>query len=456
MNDLNSSCKTDALPKVAIVGRPNVGKSTLFNRLLGTRKAITDEMPGVTRDPVESVCRFKNKEFILVDTGGYRPDESEEIGKLVTQRSIEVIEQAHLVMLVLDAVDVTLEDEIIIEKLRPYSKKIVLIANKIDSAERENLIWNFYKYGFTEVIGVSAAHGRNYDELERFIVRKIPDTAKETERPTFSEEEKEKADSIRLAILGKPNTGKSTLANLLTKTENSIVSEIPGTTRDIIEGAFHYNGYDFYIADTAGIRRKRNIHLDVEYYSVNRAIKTLETVDIAFLLVDAQEGLTDQDKKIATQIVKHGRGVVLVLTKWDIMPNAANLFQALSDRTRFFFPVLSFAPIVAVSAKKRTGIKKLLDTAVSVHKQLLTRIETAVLNKRLEEWVRHYEPPSGGRNRYKIRYLTHVHSNPSRFVAFVNRKEDFPRDYISYIKNRIRRDFHLDLIPFSLELREKK
>ncbi len=324
MNDSISSYRTADLPRVAIIGRPNVGKSTIFNRLIGARRAITDALPGVTRDPVESVCTVgteKKKPFALIDTGGYRTEEAESLEKVVAEKSLRAAERAHLILLVLDAADITPEDEMLIERMRPFAEKILLVVNKIDSFERDDLIWDFYRFGFSDVTGISAAHGRNFDALKAYIADRIGSSeSDETNVDTRS-------DMIRLAILGKPNTGKSTLANFLTDTDNSIVSDIPGTTRDVIEGGFRFKGYDFHLLDTAGIRRKRSITKDVEYYSVNRAIKSIESVDIVFLLVDVRDSVTDQDKKIAAQIVKRGRGVIFVLNKWDLMEQIPNHFR---------------------------------------------------------------------------------------------------------------------------------
>jgi GTP-binding protein len=406
-------------------------------------------MPGVTRDPVEAYGEIESKHLMFVDTGGYRL-EKEPLGEVITERSLHAIEESDLVLLVIDVGELTPEDEEFIEKLRPYSAKIILVVNKIDSPEREDLVWDYYRFGFQAVVGISAVHGRNFDSLREMIVERIGEAANGTE--SLESEE----DIIRVAILGKPNTGKSTLLNLLTDSDQSIVSEIPGTTRDVIEGRFRFDGRDFTILDTGGIRKKKKITQDVEYYSVNRAIHTIKSSDLVFLLIDSPEGLTTQDKKITDQIIKHGRGVILVLSKWDAMPEVTNLYNAVKDKIRFFFPVLHFAPIVRISAHQHFGVNKLLRTAVNVYRQLNRRIETPVINRKLEEWKLQYQPPSDGKIRYKIRYITQVSANPVKFVAFVNRKENFPQAYITFIKNRIREDLGFDSVPIALTIREKK
>jgi GTPase len=257
---------------------------------------------------------------------------------------------------------------------------------------------------------------------------------------------------VRIAILGKPNTGKSSLANRLTGTEKSIVSPIAGTTRDIVENSFTFRGKTFEILDTAGIRRKSRVKDPVEYYSVNRAFESIGMADLVFLIVDASEGLVDQDKKIAAQAIKEGRGVILVLSKWDLLPDGPRLLKEASEKLRFQFPVLHFAPIAPVSALTGFGVRSLLDTAVEVWGQLHQRVGTGKLNQALEGWLTHYRLPVKGH--YKIRFMTQVSANPVRFVAFVNRMSGFPVSYTQYLENCIRRDLGVPLVPVSIELRQ--
>jgi GTP-binding protein len=258
---------------------------------------------------------------------------------------------------------------------------------------------------------------------------------------------------IRIALLGKPNTGKSTLSNRLTASAASIVSEVPGTTRDVVEGVFSWKGRDFQVLDTAGIRRKARVTENIEYYSVNRAIKTIDEADIVFLLIDAEEGLTDQDKKIAALAHDRGRGIILVLNKWDKMPGIKNGFQAACDRIHFFFGKLEFAPILALSGLEGTGLDKLLNTAVRMYRQLNTQVETAKLNQALERWRADYPPPSGPRTHFKLRYGVQKSSNPVRFIFFASRPQAVGEAYIAYLRNRIRADLDLSLIPVAVEIR---
>lgn len=444
MSDLNTS-NSNRIPMVAIAGRPNVGKSTLFNRIIRHRKAITDPTPGVTRDPVEAMAEIEGKMVRFVDTGGYKLDQ-EELDDLVVARSLEIVAEADLIVLVLEVKELTSEDETFIEEMRPYSDKLMLVVNKVDGPEKENEIWNFYSLGFEKVYPVSASHGYGYGEFIEAVYDKVKDIGGDSA-------EAEESKDIRLAILGKPNTGKSTLTNLLTNTEASIVSDIPGTTRDIVEGDFTFNGSSFKVLDTAGIRRKKKVHESVEYYSVNRAIKSIDESDVVLLMIDSIEGLSDQDKKIANLIVRKGKGVVLVLSKWDLQPDIPNAFEAVSDRVKFLFPILNFAPIVPLSALKNDGVEELLKTIIKVNTQLHNRVDTSKLNSHLADWVEENEPPRSKKGRYKIKYMTQASSNPVKFVVFLNIKKGFPESYERYILKMIRADFGMTSIPINMEFR---
>ncbi|OQY40533.1 MAG: ribosome biogenesis GTPase Der [Spirochaetaceae bacterium 4572_7] len=444
---MGSNLSNKVLPKVVVVGRPNVGKSTLFNRFLRERKAITDPTPGVTRDPIEAQCTIGNRELLLIDTGGFKLERDDEFDELVSQKSIEMIGDSDLILFLLDVMDVTPEDEAFIELLRPYEEKVIVVANKVDTVEKENEVWNLYSYGFTNVVGISAEHNRNIYDLEDIIESRL-------EFVDIEGKELPDQPDIKITILGKPNAGKSTLSNALTKSGNSLVSDIAGTTRDVISGHFKYEEYDFQILDTAGIRRKSKVVQDVEYYSVNRAIKSIADSDVVYLLIDVEEGLTDQDKKIATQIIKHGKGVILVLNKWDIMKELGNDFEAVKDRVRFLFPVLNFAPVLSISALKKRGFRELLKTTVEVYKELEKRVETNQLNDALTEWQDFNPAPIVKGKSLKCRYLTQVSVAPLKFVLFVNRERTFPDFYKRYILNQIRKEFGYKKVPITLEVKE--
>jgi GTP-binding protein len=448
---LISSPIKEKLYRVAILGRPNVGKSTLFNRLIGVRKAITDPTPGVTRDAVESEWQLGNSRVLLVDTGGFNL-QSGDMETRISERSLRMADEADLLLLVIDANGISGEDLDFMERLRKHEQKLILVANKVDTAKHEDAVWNFYELGFNTLIGVSAAHGRNIDSLRDIIRRR----SLEKPLPGRGAGDSEGArTTINLAVIGKPNTGKSTLLNTLLDEEKSLVTDIPGTTRDTIEGKFGYKGFTFRVLDTAGIRRKNRVNDAVEYYSVNRAISSLSEADIVLLLIDAREGVTDQDKKIASLAVSKGRGVILCLNKWDLMPKLGNSFEAARDRLRFLFAILDFAPVLPISALKGEGVSKLLATTLQVWRQLNRRVDTPRLNKALAGWLEHYGLPVRGKN-IKLRYATQIGINPVRFVFFVNRLRGFPNRYKNYLTNKIREDLGFGSIPIQLEIREKR
>ena len=438
----------NGLPVVAVIGRPNVGKSTLFNRMLGKRKAITDPTPGVTRDPIEGTYSFDNRSVKLIDTGGYKV-EQEGLDSLVSNRSIEVMEGADLVLFLMDVMEITPEDEALMKILRKYSKKVVVVVNKVDHQGREAEVWNYYSLGFDHVVGMSAEHGLGLTELDEKLEELIDFDIKR--------ENKDKREhQISLAIMGKPNTGKSTLTNRLLGRNASIVSDIPGTTRDVVEGTFDHSNKVYKVLDTAGIRRKKKVGENVEYYSVNRAFKSIEEADVVLLMIDAVDGLADQDKKIAAQIVKKGRGVILVLNKWDKLKEIPNQMEAVKDRIKFLFPILSFAPVVPISALTGEGVDKVLTQVNNVWNQLNKRVETARLNEALKRWTENQEPPRHSTGRFKLLYGTQFKANPVQFIFFVNRKNRFPDSYLQYITNNIRKDLGFSSIPLHVDLKEKK
>ena len=457
--DTPSITKYRNLPTVVLAGRPNVGKSTLFNRLLHKRRAITDPTPGVTRDPVQADGFIAGKPVRLIDTGGFKlersagakAENSNAIDDLVVGKTLQTIKTADLIVLLLEAGETTSEDEEFIELLRPYQQRLIVTVNKCEGGRREADSWNLLSYGFAKVFMISAEHGDNVAELEQEIVCRLDFTA--------VQEAAQERRPIRIALLGKPNTGKSTLSNRLTATGASIVSDIPGTTRDVVEGSFTWKpsaqkaAWDFVILDTAGIRRKAKVRENVEYYSVNRAIKTIGEADIVILLIDAQEGLSDQDKKIAALAHDKGRGIIMALNKWDAMPKIPNTFEAVKDRINFMFAKMEYAPIIPVSAKNGTGVDKLLSAAITMYRQLTTQVETSRLNQALERWLEENPPPYGPQTRFKVKYAVQRCANPVQFIFFVSRPHAVSEAYISYLRNRIRKDLGFSLVPVGVEIR---
>ena len=438
------------LPIVVLAGRPNVGKSTLFNRMLHKRRAITDPTPGVTRDLVEADGFIAGKPVRLIDTGGYKLDPSKGksliIDELVVKKTLSVLPKADIIVLLLEAGEITTEDEEFISVMRPYQKKLIIAVNKTEGGRREADSWNLLSYGFEKVFMISAAHGDNVGDLEQEIADRLDHSA------TVEIDETEKRP-IRITLLGKPNTGKSTLSNRLTSSNASIVSDIPGTTRDVVEGQFQWKSRDFIILDTAGIRRKTKVTENIEYYSVNHAIKTINESDIVVLLIDAQEGLSDQDKKITALAHDKGRGIIMVLNKWDTMPKIKNTFEAVKDKMNFMFGKMEYAPIIPISAKDGSGVDKLLSTIITMYSQLNTQIETGRLNQALSKWLEEYPPPSGPNTRFNVKYAVQISANPVKFIFFTSRSHAVSESYISYLRNRIRKDLGFSLIPISVEIR---
>ena len=443
----------EGLPLLVIAGRPNVGKSTLFNRFMQRRLAIVDPTPGVTRDPVEGTAMINGKPVHIVDTGGYKLQRDEGtmeavLDELVVERSLEMIEKADVILLLLEAGQITGEDEEFIIQLRPHWNKVIAAVNKTEGGKNESVSWNYAQFGFKNLFFISAEHGDNISDLSKCLVSKLD----------FSRvrEIKEEEIPIRIALMGKPNTGKSTLSNRLTHSNASIVSDYAGTTRDTVEGGFSYGGKNFVVLDTAGIRRKAKVHENVEYYSVNRAIKTLDRCDIVFLMIDAQEGLSEQDKKICSLAFERGRGIIFILNKWDTQEQDKKTFRKTREWINIMFGQMEYAPILPLSALNGTGIKDLLNEAIEIYKQLNHKVETAALNMALKDWLFKYPPPASKTAHFKIRYMTQKSTNPVNFLIFATRPEVVPETYITFLKNRIREDLGFDKIPVQLEMKASR
>ena len=437
---------------VAIVGRPNVGKSTLFNRLAGERIAIEEPTPGITRDRIYADCEWRGKRFILVDTGGLQV-KGGALQVEITHQVEFAIEEADVIVFLVDAKQGPAGfDQDIADMLRRTGKPVILAVNKVDSQRREDAVPDFYALGLGDVIGISAAHGLLVDDLLDSIWEHLPET----------EAAPEEEDVIRIAIVGRPNVGKSSLLNAILGEERAVVDSQPGTTRDSIDTRYQWRDRPLVLVDTAGIRRKSKVTADFEYYMVLRAFGALERCDVALTLIDSEEGLTDQDKRIAGRAHEEGRAQVLVVSKWDLRsPEGTDrtadkmLMQDFSRQVQAWLPEISYAPVVFVSSLQRRGIDPLLETAVAAAEQHAFRFQTAELNRIFEEatWER---PLSRKGKPLKVYYATQVSTRPPTIVLFVNDPELMHFSYLAYLQNQIRARVLLTGTPIRLLVRESR
>jgi len=419
-------------PLVAIIGRPNVGKSTLFNRIVGGRTAIVDDVPGVTRDRNVAECRYQRRIFQLMDTGGLDPSASEEMLTHIKQQSELAIAEADLLIVTMDGrAGLTPLDEDIVTTLRPTQKPVFFAINKIDTPKWEAHLADFYKFGHNHVYPVSAEHGTGVDELLEALFPFLP----------FENPEEPVTDFPRVAVVGRPNVGKSTLVNTLLGQTRLVVSNQPGTTRDSVDSMVTWEGNSYVFTDTAGIRRRGRIDRRVEGFSVARAIRALGRSDIAVLLLDGVEGVTEQDTKIAGLIEKQGKGCILMVNKWDLQPQTAETraqyLQALQRR----FPFISFVPVVFGSAFSKKTVKRLFPFINAVMTEYTKRIPTGRLNQFLQRALEKHPLPLRRGNPVKSVYMTQVSIKPPTFAFFLKHPEDVPSHYRRYLENSLRETF---------------
>jgi len=435
-----------AKPVVAIVGRPNVGKSTLFNRLVGARKAIVEDIPGVTRDRLYDVSDWAGREFIIIDTGGIRFDDGDIFTREIKLQAEIAIEEADVILFVLDAQEgASPEDEQVANMLRKSKKPVILAANKVENFDRQLEYYEFYKLGLGDPIPVSAMHGKNINELLDAVVARF----------ASAEEYSEDADATKIAIVGRPNVGKSSLVNALLGEERVIVSDVPGTTRDAIDTPFEYEEHKYVLIDTAGIRKKSRIKEATERYSVIRALKSVERADVVLTMLDASEGVIEQDKRIGGYVHEQGKANLIVVNKWDLVEKDGRTMNRYDEKIREELKFLPYCPILYVSALTRKRIFKILELVDFVAEQHHRRIKTSELNQIVTEAMLLNPLPGGGGKQVKIYYATQVQTAPPAFVFFANHPEKVHFSYLRYLENVLRKNFGFEGTPIRLMVRKR-
>ena len=434
------------IPTVAVVGRPNVGKSTLFNRIIGQRLSITDETPGLTRDRIYARAEWLTRTFNIVDTGGIDFDDAPFVHDIKAQTEI-AIEEADVIILTVDVkVGVTEEDSMVARMLYKADKPVILAVNKVDDVLLKDALYEFYALGLGDPYPVSAAHGIGLGDVLDEVVKSFPEMPEEP----YDE------DTIRLCLIGRPNVGKSTLMNTLIGEERVIVSEIEGTTRDAIDSVFTKEDQEYAIIDTAGLRRRGKVYEKAEKYSVLRAMSAIERSDIALVLIDAEVGIIEQDKKVAGYAHEAGKAVIMVVNKWDAIEKNNRTMNNWEDEIRAHFQFLTYAPIIFLSALTKQRVSTLFPVIQNVFGHYTKRVQTSVLNDVLNDAVHLNPPKSHNGGIIKVYYGTQVDTRPPTFILFVNNTEWMHFSYRRYIQNQIRQAFGFEGCPIKVILRRRE
>ena len=438
------------LPIVAIVGRPNVGKSSFFNRIVGTRLSIVDDTPGVTRDRIYAEAEWCGKRFALIDTGGIDDGKADdEIFSQMREQAVIAMDMADLIIFMVDGKEgVTAQDREVSELLRRTTKKVLLVANKIDGGRMPDDYYDFYELGFGEPLPVSAANMTGLGDVLDEVVSSLSGTGADAVPD-------EEVGSIKLAIVGKPNVGKSSFVNALVGENRIIVSDTPGTTRDSIDTPFTWDGEEYVLIDTAGIRRKSKVTESIERYSVVRAIAAIERSNVCLVMIDAVEGVTEQDKKIAGLAHDSGKGVVLAVNKWDLIEKETKTMDEYRKKMRAELPFLSYAPDIFISVKDGQRLRKVLEMVSVVNSNCMMRVPTSPLNSLIRDAVAMKPPPTDKGKRLKILYVSQVGVQPPLFSFKINKRELMHFSYSRYLENRIRDAYGFAGTPISFVFRER-
>ena len=435
-------------PTVAIVGRPNVGKSTFVNRLIGARNSIVHDMPGVTRDRIYFDVEWQNKGFTVIDTGGIIPGDGDDIMVSIFDQARLACEEADKIIFLVDGKEgINPVDYDIANILRQSGKPIFLAVNKCDNPDSLLMTSDFYSLSVGDPIGISALHGSGgVGDLLDVVTKDFEET-----------EEEEKDGRIRIAIVGRPNAGKSSIVNSLLNTQRVIVSDVSGTTRDSIDSFITYNDKEFVIVDTAGIRKKSKVDYGVEKFAVDRAIRSIRECDVAILVIDAKEGISDQDKKISSIITESGKGIIVAINKWDLIEDKkANTINKFEQELAKDIPFLSYAPKIFISALTKQRLGQIFDKSVEVYEQCVKRVSTGLLNKVINEAYALNPPTSFKGKRLKVLYTTQAAIQPPTFVLFVNNEELLKDSYKRYLENKLREAFGFFGTPIRISVRERK
>ena len=428
------------------MGRPNVGKSTLFNKIVGKRIAIVEDTPGVTRDRIYADAEWLNYKFTLIDTGGIEPESEDIIAKQMRRQAELAIETANVIIFIVDGrAGITAADEEVADMLRRCKKPIVLVVNKVDHPKFEESIYDFYSLGIGTPISISAEQGLGIGDMLDEVVAGFS---------TMDEDEEE--HSIGIAVVGRPNVGKSSLVNALLGEERTIVSNVPGTTRDAIDSPFTYGGKDYTLIDTAGIRRKRSIEDEtVERYSVIRSLAAIRRCDIALIVVDAERGLSEQDVRIAGYVHEEGKASVLVVNKWDTIEKDTYTVEKFKKEMLADLAFMSYVPMLFISAKTGQRVQKVMEMASFAYEQNSIRITTGKLNDIVNEAITMNDPPVNNGRRLRVYYSTQVSTCPPTFVIFVNEPDLMHFSYRRYLENYIRKSFSITATPIRLIIRKR-
>ena len=436
-----------AKPIVAIVGRPNVGKSTLFNRIAEKRVSIVDDTPGVTRDRIFADAEWTGHEFALVDTGGIDFNEADELLPAMRNQAKLAMEEADVILFVVDGkVGITDVDQIIVSMLRTTKKPVVLAVNKVDNLKGVTDSYEFYGLGLGEPFAVSAVNALNLGDLLDAIVEALPEEAPVEDEP----------DTIRVAVVGRPNVGKSSLVNALLGQERVVVSNIPGTTRDAVDTYFKQDGVTFIFVDTAGMRRRGRIDAALERYSVIRSLRAIDRADVVLMLIDAVDGVTEQDKKIAGYVHESGRASVLVVNKWDLLPKDGKTSLRYTETLRQELGFMQYAPVVFLSALTKQRVTRIPEVVKFVAEQHAMRVSTSLLNQVVRDAVGINPPPSDRGRKLKIFYATQASVRPPTIVIFVNDQELMHFSYLRFLENKLREAFGFEGTPLKLVVRPRQ